>query len=99
MVDISHTYCKEEGCTTRSSYGLKGKKAEYCAAHKTDEMVNVVSKLCEHEGCTSVNPVFNIKGSKTGKFCSIHKSDNMVDVKHKRCKYEGCDIQAAYGRC
>jgi hypothetical protein len=97
MVDISHTYCKEEGCTTRSSYGLKGKKAEYCATHKIDEMVNVVSKCCEYEGCTSVNPVFNIQGSKIGRFCSEHKSDDMVDVKHLRCKHTGCNIQAAYG--
>jgi hypothetical protein len=97
MMDVAHSYCKEEGCTSRPSYGIKGKKAEYCAIHKLTEMVNVVSKQCEYEGCTVVNPVFNIKGSKTGKFCATHKTAEMVDIKHKRCEHKGCDIQAAYG--
>ena len=97
MSDISHTYCKEDGCTTRSSYGLKGGKAEYCASHKTAEMVNVSSKTCEHEGCKTVNPAFNIKGSKTGKFCSIHKSAYLIlDIKENRVSLPNALVSAIY---
>ncbi len=55
-------------------------------------MVNVVSKKCEHPGC-STQPAFNVEGEKNGRFCFDHKLDNMVDVISPRCKTELCDVQ------
>ena len=60
-------------------------------------MVDVMSKRCDHVGCTSLNPVFNIKGEKKGSFCSAHKSVGMVDVINKRCDHAGCNTSAWYG--
>ena len=42
-------------------------------------MVNVLSKQCEHPGCTK-RPHFNRPGEKTGRFCGTHK-DHMSMVK------------------
>ena len=86
--------CEHEGCDSRPYFNIKGGKGKFCVAHKTAEMVNVVSKRCEHEGCDSI-PAFNIKGGK-GKFCVAHKTAEMVDVKNKRCEYEGCDSQPVF---
>jgi len=44
-------------------------------------------KKCEHQGCESLNPAFDIKGGK-GRFCYTHKIAEMIDVKHKRCEHE-----------
>jgi hypothetical protein len=35
------TKCQQEGCETRSIYGIKGGKAIYCKSHKTPKMVDV----------------------------------------------------------
>jgi hypothetical protein len=53
-------------------------------------MVDVRSKRCEHEGCTSLNPRFNVPTERRGRFCSQHKLEGMVDVRSKRCEHEGC---------
>jgi uncharacterized linocin/CFP29 family protein len=60
-------------------------------------------KRCEHGGCKSLNPVFDVEGGK-GRFCKAHCLDGMVDVKSKRCEHEGCklrpyfDIEGGKGR-
>ena len=48
------------------------------------------SNLCQHEGCVSISPVFNLEGEVRGRFCAQHKLPNMVDVKNKRCEHVGC---------
>eukprot|EP00903_Cladosiphon_okamuranus_P018710 g17223.t1 len=38
-------------CTKQPSYGRAGGKAEVCAEHAEDEMVDVLKKKCGHGGC------------------------------------------------
>jgi len=58
-------------------------------------MIDVISKRCEHEGCTS-QPVFNTEGATRGRFCKPHALPGMVDVKNKRCEHEGCTSQPVF---
>jgi len=54
--------CIHPECTTRPTYNMKGEsKALYCSAHKTEGMVDVVSKTCIHPECTT-RPTYNTKG-------------------------------------
>ena len=38
-------------CSTRASFNIKGEKEKYCAKHKTNDMINVVCRLCEYTNC------------------------------------------------
>ena len=39
QVDVANKRCQESGCTMHPSYGLLGGKAQYCAEHKSADMV------------------------------------------------------------
>ena len=85
------------GCKKRSSFGVRGsKKASYCAIHKLENMVNVVSKTCIFEECETI-PKFGVPGSKKASYCAIHKLENMVDVVSKTCIFEECGTQPNFG--
>ena len=48
------TICKEDNCTTRSTYGKPdSKKAEYCNKHKPSDYINVKDKTCLEVNCTT----------------------------------------------
>jgi len=83
--------CEHQGCTITPVFDIKGGKGRFCKTHKTPEMIDVLTKRCNEEGCDSLNPVYNIQGGK-GKFCSIHKTPDMVNVKVKYCEHIGCTI-------
>lgn len=95
MVDVVHNVCIHSDCKVRPTYGVEGtKKALYCEDHKKfskDELVNVVSKMCEFKGC-NILANFNLVGQ-SAKFCITHKSNDMVDVAHVKCKSELCDTR------
>jgi hypothetical protein len=52
-----------------------------CKECKTDEMVDVVSKMCP---CGN-RPTFNMPGEKKPICCAECKTGEMIDVMHKRC--------------
>jgi hypothetical protein len=87
--------CQE--CDKQAIFGLINKKPTHCKNHKTDDMTDVVSKKCLHEGC-STRPFFNIEGSEIGLYCSDHKKESMVDVINKRCKHTNCETIASFGK-
>ena len=90
------TSCEHSGCTILNPvFGVEGGKARFCGTHKEAGMVDVKSKRCEHDGCTS-QPVFGVEGGKAC-FCGAHKEAGMVDVRHKRCEHDGCTSQPSYG--
>jgi hypothetical protein len=64
--------------------------------HKTEEMVDVVSKKCEDKGCEKI-PCFGLEGDGIVRYCLKHKTDDMIDVKHKKCGSENCKIRPSYG--
>lgn len=70
--------------------------AEYCATHAKDNMINVISKRCDHPGC-SKHPSYGRKGSKKAEFCVAHAAADMVDVCSKRCGHAGCTKRSSYG--
>ncbi|CAM9673890.1 unnamed protein product [Sphacelaria rigidula] len=59
-------------------------------------MVNVVSKMCGDEGC-STRPSYGVAGSRKAKFCSKHAKAGMVNVVSKMCGDEGCFTHPVYG--
>jgi hypothetical protein len=94
MKDMRDNRCKEEGCTKRASYEIKGvTKASYCAIHKKDAMIAIHNKLCDYENCIK----FPIYGFTEAIRCLDHKLPGMFDVKHKPCIVEGCKERPAYG--
>jgi len=58
--------------------------------------VDVKNKRCEHEGCTSLNPIFNQPTERRGRFCAQHMLEGMVDVRSKHCEHEGCTSQPVF---
>ena len=83
-------------CGTRASFNFHGeKKGKFCDTHKEPQMINVVSKLCEIDGCLT-RPNYNNLGEKTPRFCKKHKELHMVDIKHKMCEVDGCLIIPVY---
>ncbi|CAN0087850.1 unnamed protein product [Sphacelaria rigidula] len=59
-------------------------------------MVNVVSRTCGDEGCSS-RPSYGVAKSKNAEFCSQHARAGMVDVVTKKCGEEGCSKKPSYG--
>ncbi|CAN0460201.1 unnamed protein product, partial [Ectocarpus sp. 8 AP-2014] len=71
--------CCRKGCVKRPSYGKYGStKAEYCAQHAEDNMIDVRSKRCGHAGCTT-RPSYGINGTTKAQFCATHAAAGMVN--------------------
>ena len=87
--------CEYEGCRIIPSFGILGKKAQWCCNHKSNNHVNVVSKKCEYEGCRII-PAFGVPGKKA-QWCLQHKLNNHIDVISKICEYKGCCSQPSFG--
>ena len=82
--------CEEDGCNTHPSFNFENeKKARFCASHKEENMVNVISKKCEFENC-KIYPTFNFKNEKTRRFCTTHKEENMISIV-SNCNYNECN--------
>ena len=81
--------CEEVGCDIHPSFNFENeKKARYCATHKKENMVNVISQKCEEKGC-NIYPTFNFENEKTRRFCTLHKEENMISIV-STCKHKGC---------
>ena len=77
------------------SKGVKDQlKPKYCFQHKTDEMVNVKSKLCEFPECIK-RPNFNYEGTHTNRFCTTHKLKGMITTS-VLCKFTNCKTRPTY---
>ena len=84
-------------CKKRAYYNLAGQTARYCGEHRENGMVDVVSKRCKEDGCTSIFSGFNFPGATTGLYCATHgKAKGMVDVISKTCKEDGCTKQPSF---
>ena len=86
--------CKTEGCTVKSAvFGLKDSIDKYCNIHKTSEMINLVSKKCNHESCNKT-PSYGSPGDKPT-VCGQHKTSVMVELTKIKCKQ--CNTRASFG--
>ena len=88
------TICRD--CPKRASFGLLGDRPRHCAAHKSPDEVNVVSKLCGIKGCRT-HPTFGPRGTTIGVHCAAHKSPDEVNVKNKVCEMTGCRTRPSFG--
>jgi hypothetical protein len=78
------------------SYNYDGQtKPLYCNQHKLPNMIDIINKRCQNEGCMK-QPNYNYDGKTKPLYCNQHKLDNMIDIKHKRCQNEGCMIIPNY---
>lgn len=64
------------------------RKLEFRIEHSTQDMVEVASKKCAYEGCSTV-PGFSVAGSRKPGLCAKHAMECMVDVKSKRRAHGG----------
>lgn len=94
--------CTHEKCMRQPSFGMPGDvRASWCVHHKVPGAVNVISKRCEHPGCTVQCPSYGVEGRDVvGRWCSVHKPPEAVDIMHRRCKAPGCpNISIKYDYC
>lgn len=82
-------YCKDCEKPKWASFGFLDGKAEYCAEHKLERMINIRNKRCVYLDCNKT-PCFNYKDKKIGLYCKLHKELEMIDVVNKRCQQENC---------
>ena len=87
--------CIVKGCdNTQPVYNIPEKPiGEYCNDCRTYDMINVVNKKCEYEGCKS-QPSFNYPDEKP-KFCKQHVEKGMINVKDLLCK---CGKYASFNK-
>ena len=95
MIDLTHNICKEDKCVIRSSFGLKGGKAEYCSNHKKENMIDVVSKKCKENNCDIIS-CFGLEGREP-EYCSQHKKEGMINVVSNICKEDKCNTRPSFG--
>jgi hypothetical protein len=82
-------------CNKQPTYNYEGYIPKYCADHKKDGMINVISKKCQHNNCDK-RPSFNIEGQKIPIYCIEHKLNNMINIINKKCAYENCKKTPSY---
>ena len=70
--------------------------AEYCAQHAPDGVVDVISRKCGTENC-STQPSFGVVDSATAEYCAQHAPDGMTDVKNRKCKTVNCGKRSSFG--
>lgn len=76
-------------------YGIEGKRPSRCKQHATEQIRNVVSKLCEHKDCMKL-PSYGTVDRKPS-HCSEHASDHMRNVTSIQCEHEGCTTKPYHG--
>src|SRR5574343_210892 len=87
--------CQNTNCKTQANYGIIRGNAIHCKKHKTDDEVNVMSKICIEDGCNHQPSYGLIRGNAI--HCKEHKADNEIDVISKRCVENGCDVRPIFG--
>lgn len=83
--------CSIDNCKKRAWYNFSGLEPVVCCTHKSEDMINVVQKLCIQPGCVS-RAIFGKDKIKT--HCSKHKEEESVNVNQRLCE---CGGQATYG--
>lgn len=82
--------CKQK----QPSYGILGGKSTHCSkCADKNIMIDLVSNLCDKEGCRK-NATYGLPENKATR-CKPHADENMIDVKNAKCKL--CNKQATYG--
>lgn len=75
------TICIHENCNKKATFNLEGKKATFCAQHKSANMIDVLNKKCE---CNSSQPRWNFPGLQP-QCCIRCKQEGMIEIHRKKC--------------
>ena len=79
-------------CKRSAIYNIKCEYPKYCSHHKSNEMINVISKRCEYSDCNKIA----VCGDKYNpKYCSKHRTDDM-SYSYNNCCYPLCKNIAYY---
>jgi len=90
MIDVKHTKCEQDGCSTHANFNNRGEtRGLFCAKHKEPGMIDIKHQTCEHEYCET-RPNYNTRGETKGRFCVLHKQYGMIDVMNSICKTSFC---------
>jgi len=91
MLAESRLVCGQAGCSKIPSFGVPGRKREFCARHAKDGMVSLTARnKCGEKGCSTI-PSFGEAGTKKREFCAKHAKQGMTNlVKRKSCGFPGC---------
>ena len=89
-------------CTKQPNFGkVDDEFPTYCFTHKSEDMINIMSKKCEFNGCPG-RARYGYKGE-SPLYCIIHKDDHVSDREEpiinlidKTCLIEGCDTYPKY---
>jgi hypothetical protein len=96
MVNVISRLCQHSSlCFTQASFGYNRGKPMYCKTHKQADMINVISKRCEHEFCFTV-PSFGFERGNALR-CGTHRLSGMWNVSASTCQYLDCKLFATYG--
>lgn len=91
--DVLSRTCEQ--CNQRPTFGLpRTKTYRWCGKHAPSDAINLMTKLCQYEGCGKV-PSYGQKGERP-KWCLTHKNSDDVDVLHKMCEYPNCPKRAIF---
>ena len=91
--------CMHEGCRVRALYGSSSdNRPRFCATHKGEGDVDLLSKRCEKFGCKTLAS-FGSHAEGVRRACSLHRrvGDVYLASKSNFCEHEDCHVQASYG--
>ena len=95
QVDVQAKPCQEPGCKKQASCGFPGGKTQFCAEHKSADMV------CHRCSCLLIHFVqaalCDQQCLQDGVHCNFVPRCLQVDVYSKRCQEPGCKKQAYFG--
>jgi hypothetical protein len=75
-----------EDCETVPVYNYPTEtKGLFCAHHKHDDMIDIITRICAFESCDK-QPSFNFQKGDPRLYCKTHKLEGMIDVSHNYCK-------------
>lgn len=86
--------CHYHNCNKKPTFNVRGEKPVSCVTHKSDEMVNVNTKICKEKDC-NVLAMYGYKDEKAT-YCAKHKVADMINLKYKTCEFDGCMLRPSF---
>lgn len=91
MINLTARRCIHPICMIIPSFGIKDRQATHCNIHKLEGMIDVVSAICQSEGCKTSASYLKLY-SKTALHCRDHSNLNEYSRRKVRPIYmrAGC---------
>ena len=97
LLGMRSVVCQYPGCTYRPFFAREGAtKGEFCAEHKSSDMVYVSCKRIQHP--RTYAPSFTREGATKGEFRVEHKAPNIVYVNSKRRQHPTYTYTLSFAR-